>query len=111
MKKNDNILWLFVFFLAAQLLGCTSTDISQNEGKDAMKVKVVSLKKCSATQPTIALVQDVASELGLKINLEHVVVKTREEAVAHRHIGSPTVQISGLDIDPGAREINQFGIT
>jgi len=38
-------------------------------------------------------------------------VKTLEDAIKHRHIGSPTVQVNGLDIDPGAREINQFGIT
>jgi len=53
----------------------------------------------------------VAAEIGLEINLEHVIVKTREDAFLQRHIGSPTVQINGRDIDPGAREINQFGIT
>ncbi len=76
-----------------------------------MKVKVVSLEGCGATPPTIALVREMAKEMGLKIKLEHIVVKTPEEAKKHRHVGSPTVQINGLDIDPGAREINQFGIT
>ena len=42
---------------------------------------------------------------------EHAIVKTPEDAVVQRHIGSPTVQINGLDIDPGAREIKQFGVT
>jgi len=76
-----------------------------------MKVKVVSLEKCSATDLTISLVNEVAGELDVEIDFEHVVVKTREDAIAQRHIGSPTVQINGLDIDPGARAINQFGIT
>lgn len=75
------------------------------------KVKVLSLDKCSATPPTIELVKDVAKELGIAISLEHVVVKTREQAEQHRHIGSPTVQINGLDIEPGARGIEQFGVT
>jgi len=76
-----------------------------------MKVKVVSLEKCSATDQTISLVNEVAREMGVEMEFEHVVVKTIEDAIAHRHIGSPTVQINGRDIDPGARGINQFGIT
>ena len=111
MKIKTNVLLLFIFIIAALHFGCNPSDISQNKGEGAMKVKVVSLEKCSATLPTIELVEDVASELGLKINLEHVVVKTKEGAVTYRHIGSPTVQIDDLDIDPGAREIKQFGIT
>ncbi len=76
-----------------------------------MKVKVVYLKGCSATPPTVALVKETAKELGISIKLEHTIVRSQEEAIEHRHIGSPTVQINGLDIDPGARKINQFGIT
>jgi hypothetical protein len=44
----------------------------------------------------------------LAIDFEHVIVKTREDAVLQRHIGSPTAQINGLNIE---RVINQFGIT
>ena len=76
-----------------------------------MHVKVVSLEKCSATGLTISLVNEVAREMGVEIDFEHAIVKTREDAIEHRHIGSPTVQINGIDIDPGARAINQFGIT
>ena len=76
-----------------------------------MKVKVASLEKCSATDMTIALVREVATELGVKIDFEHVIVKTRDDAIAHRHIGSPTVHINGLDIDQGARGSDQFGVT
>jgi len=76
-----------------------------------MNVTVVSLEKCDATPATIALVTEVAHDMGVEINLEHIVVKTREDAIAYHHIGNPTVRINGLDIDPGARGINQFGIT
>ena len=76
-----------------------------------MNVKVVSLENCSATPPTIALIKEVAAEMGLSFDLEHAIVKTPEDAVEQRHIGSPTVQINGLDIDPGGRGIEQFGVT
>lgn len=76
-----------------------------------MKITVISLAGCSATPPTIALVKDTARELEIAINLEHLIVKTQEEAREHRHLGSPTVRINGIDIDPGARETTHFGIT
>jgi len=76
-----------------------------------LHVKVVSLEGCQATPLTIELVQKTARELDLQIEIKNVVVRTPEEAEKQRHIGSPTVQVNGLDIDPKAREITQFGIT
>jgi len=76
-----------------------------------MEVKVIHLEGCGATPPTISLIQKVAKDLGVKIHLERVVVKTTEEAKKFRHIGSPTVQINGLDIEADARDVKNFGLT
>lgn len=76
-----------------------------------MDVKVVSLEKCNATPPTIALVKELAKEMGISINFSHAIVKNQDDANKHHHIGSPTVQINGLDIDSGARGVTQFGVT
>jgi hypothetical protein len=97
-------------FLPVSILSDESAKDSSDSG-NFMKVKVVSLEQCSATVRTISLINEAAKELGIEINLEHVIVRTREEAVVQRHIGSPTVQVNGLDIEPGARKINQFGVT
>ena len=76
-----------------------------------MQVKIVSLDKCAATPSTIALVKEIAKDMSISIDLEHVIVKTTEEAIKYRHIGSPTVQVNGLDIDQETRGVEQFGIT
>jgi len=81
------------------------------EGGKVINVKVLSIKGCEATPPTIDLVKSVAQELKIKIKLTHVVVETSEQAKKQRFLGSPTVQINGLDIAPGSREIQQFGVT
>ena len=94
MKKNNNILLLFVFMSA--IVGCNSNDFAQDKGNGIMKFKVASLEKCSATDLTIDLVHKVAREMGAKIDFEHVIVKNREDAIEHRHIGSPTVQVTVL---------------
>jgi len=76
----------------------------------ALKVKVASLERCGATQPTIDLVKNTAKELGLDIDFQYVAITTPEQAREHRHLGSPTIQINGLDIEPAARNADQFGI-
>lgn len=76
-----------------------------------MQVKIISLEKCSATSETIAMVKETAKEMGIAIDFERVVVKSLEEAIEQRHIGSPTMQINGRDIDPQARDSEQFGLT
>ena len=113
LKRKSNILILCFSILVGPMLGCNANDFSQNKGNGIMKVKVVSLEKCSATDRTMSLIDEVVKEMGVEIDLEHVIVKNPADANAHRHIGSPTVQINGLDIDPGARGrgINEFGIT
>jgi hypothetical protein len=76
----------------------------------SIKVKVASLERCGATQPTIDLVKNTAKELGLDIDFQYVAIATPEQARDHRHLGSPTIQINGVDIEPTARNADQFGI-
>ena len=106
-----------LFFISLFLLATSavSSSVGQLESVEkpniVLSVKVISLEGCQATPPTIEVIKETARELHLQINLEHVIVKTPEEAEKNRHIGSPTVQVNDLDIDPEARAITQFGIT
>jgi hypothetical protein len=64
---------------------------------------------CPATSKTVELIEECLYELGLHVELRKVLVNTREEAVERRFLGSPTVQVNGIDIDPGARDAKVFG--
>ena len=57
------------------------------------------------------MIEEIAKRKDIKFSLEVATVTTAAEAAAYRHIGGPTVQINGLDIEPEARSIKQFGIT
>ena len=94
-------------FAAATLLFASACIQSSSSN---LKVKVASLERCGATQPTIDLVKNTAKELGLDIDFQYVAITTPEQAREHRHLGSPTIQINGLDIEPAARNADQFGI-
>lgn len=78
--------------------------------EDKMIIKVISLKGCGAIATTITLIKEIAQEMGLRVEPEAVVITTLDEAKEYRHIGGPTVQINGLDMEPEVRNIDQFGI-
>ncbi len=69
------------------------------------------MNSCGATPKTIDLIKEVAEEFGAEIELEDVVVSNEEEARKFRHIGSPTIHVNGLDIEPEARNIGQFSLS
>ena len=78
--------------------------------KQDVLVKVLSTEGCLHTPPTIKLIQKISDAQGKTIKLEKIVISTADEADEHRFIGSPTVQIDGLDMERSARDSVQFGV-
>jgi len=100
--------------LTTMLLPSLSIDSAYAESEDNGKivnVKVLSIKGCQATPPTIELVESVAIEMNINIHLNVTIVETPEQAQKNHFIGSPTVQINGIDIEPALRKIELFGVT
>jgi len=84
---------------------------SDDSGRERIVVTVLTMPGCLATPPTIRLVRETARELGVDIHLEVTVVQTPTEAKRLRFLGSPTVQVQGVDIDPAVRQATFFGLT
>ena len=76
-----------------------------------MKVEVIVLfsEGCDNAPPTIDLIKQTALELGIEIDLKKVPVESQEQAQQWKFLGSPTVHVNGLDIDPSARSSTGFG--
>lgn len=79
--------------------------------KGAIQAKVLYAEGCANTPPTVERIREVAAQLNVPIDLVQVLVQTLEEAEARRFLGSPTVQVNGLDIDPAVRGVREFGFT
>lgn len=105
----QNIPIALLVLLAAACCGTTG-QLNPAE-KNMLNVQVLSIAGCQATPPTMALVASTAAELGIGINLEQVVITSPAKAEAHRFLGSPSVQINGLDIEPSLRGATQYGVT
>jgi hypothetical protein len=76
-----------------------------------VRVRVLHMVECPATPATVRLVESVARNLDIFIALEQILVDTPEQAQALAFLGSPTLQVEGRDIEPEARDRQDFGLT
>ena len=56
------------------------------------------------------MIKKIGASLNIATNPELIVIRTVAEAVQYRHIGGPTVQVNGLDIEPDARNIKTYSM-
>ena len=65
-------------------------------------IEVLYFEGCPNVEPTVALARDVAAELGIAAEIREVEVRDEADAKRLRFLGSPTVRVNGVDIDPEA---------
>jgi hypothetical protein len=65
-------------------------------------VDVLAVEGCSYTEAAVLLVEAVACRLDVAIAVQNTVVATPKAALRLRFLGSPTVRVEGLDVEPGA---------
>lgn len=76
----------------------------------SLRIRVLHFDGCPHTADTMDLVRRVvASHVGA-VTIEDVEVASGADAARLRFLGSPSVQVNGVDIDPQARERTDFSI-
>lgn len=81
-----------------------------NKTTQRVEVKVLHTEDCATTPLTIDLIHDVAQEMGILIRSRKILIQSSEQTTDLKFLGSPTVHINGLDIDPAARDSTYFGL-
>lgn len=76
---------------------------TNREDGQAIEVRLLYGTDCARIEPLVDLVQEVAGELQVEISIETLLVDSRERARALRSLGSPTMHVDGLDVEPAAR--------
>lgn len=76
-----------------------------------MKVEVLFFKGCPNHLPTVERVRETLERMGLDEDLHEIEVDSQDKAKATAFLGSPSVRINGLDIEPSARDSRAFGLT
>ncbi len=73
-----------------------------------MKIEVLYFEGCPNSTPTLEMVKQVASELGVDAAITTVEVNDPDQAHRHRFFGSPSVQVNGIDADPAVRSRTDY---
>jgi hypothetical protein len=75
------------------------------------RVEVLYFEGCPNHEPARALVKRVARQLRIEPEIRLVEVPDPEAAVALRFLGSPTVRVDGVDVEPGAQARRDFAFS
>lgn len=76
-----------------------------------MRVDILKFDDCPNVGPTVERVKHVAARLGVEIDLHLIHVASHEDALRERFLGSPTVRVDGVDIDPAASTRSDFSLS
>lgn len=71
-------------------------------------VEILYFEGCPNYEETPALVERVAAELGIEPQIRLVEVPDPESAERLRFLGSPTVRVAGVDVEPHADERRDY---
>ena len=75
-----------------------------------MKIEVFYFDNCPNHLPTLERIHQVLREEGCNAEVRAVLVSDVETAQNVKFLGSPTVRVNGLDIEPKAEERKDFGL-
>ncbi len=103
--------------MISQLSSCSNkkTNIEPNEQsilpQDKHIISVFQTEGWGNTEKAVALINEYANKINLKVKIKRTVIKTDADVKKYKFIGSPTIRINGLDLDPKARDTKGFGFT
>ncbi len=65
-----------------------------------MRVELLYYPECPSHERAVELLQEAMRAEGVEAPIEIIRIETQAEAEAHRFIGSPTIRIEGIEVDP-----------
>ena len=74
-------------------------------------IEVLYFEGCPNLEPTLELARGVAKELGVDAAVRKVEVHDHEEAERLHFLGSPSVRVQGVDIEPGADARTEYALS
>ena len=74
-----------------------------------MRIEVFYIEGCPNNQPTVERVEAMLKDLGVAGEVVKSPIHDPAMASALRFLGSPTVHLNGVDLEPSARSSNEFG--
>jgi len=76
-----------------------------------MRIEILYFQGCPHYEPTVERVRQVVRAKGLDVDIHAVEVRNEAEAQSLHFLGSPTIRIDGVDIEPSAKERTEFSLS
>jgi hypothetical protein len=73
-------------------------------------VDVLYVEHCPNFPAALALVERVAAELGVDVEVRATMISDQAAAERARFVGSPTVRVDGRDVDPEGELAAEYGL-
>ena len=78
---------------------------------DGPLVEIFYFDGCPNHHPAVALVERISRELGIEPDLRLVNVADQHAARRLRFLGSPTIRVGGVDVDPATEERDDYALS
>jgi len=75
-----------------------------------VKLELLFSPGCGAIESTVTMVRETLRELALAADVSEVMVDTEEKTRQLKFLGSPSIRVNGLDIEPGADQRQDYGL-
>jgi hypothetical protein len=73
-------------------------------------VEIVYFAGCPNVELAKARAGEAVRIAGLSARISLLEIKSAEDAIAQRFLGSPSVRVDGVDVEPSAQRRNDFGL-
>src|SRR5271170_1298968 len=81
-----------------------------HSGCSEIKVDVLYFEECPNHLPTVERINAILREERCRAEVREVLVPNVETAQRVNFLGSPTVRVNGIDIEPAAQNRKDFGL-
>ena len=75
-----------------------------------MRVELLYFDGCPSYERLLPRLRELVAQAGVADEVELWRVESPKETIADRFLGSPTVRVDGVDVEPGAGERCDFGL-
>jgi hypothetical protein len=75
-----------------------------------IQIEVLYFEDCPNHLPTVERINAVLREEGSSADVREVLVSDVSTAKRVKFLGSPTIRVNGIDIEPSAKDRREFGL-
>ena len=76
----------------------------------SVEIELLFGPECGSRDETVAMVQWLTRHLSVEAIVKERLISTPAEAVEQKFLGSPSIRVNGIDIDPQAANKSDFGL-